>query len=219
MHQLRKMIMHKIKLIIALIGISHLNSFGIEEESYEIENSYPAEIRQNVINTNSYQDFNKNVGIFFDQGLILSQFGNKYVPIFSSQFGVILNNSFSIFSGLQYSVVKSNIDFEIDGNTEAYSMNHFSSFNAGVGYSFFGEYFIHPKIRGTFGRAYFEIENQYEKNTYNYDYLSPAISAEINMWKYVTLELGVQFRYIFQSTQKIANNNFEYMFHILIGNF
>ncbi len=221
MRPLRKMIMHKVKstLIITLLGFYHLNCLGIEEESYEIENSYPAEIRQNIINANSYQDFNKNAGIFLDQGVIVSQFGNKYVPILSSQFGVILNNSLSIFSGLQYSIIKSELDFEMNDETETYTMNHFSSFNAGVGYSFFGENFIHPKIRGTFGRGFFEIENEYDKNTYNYDYITPTVAAEINLWKYVTIEVGVQYRFIFQSSQKIANNNFEYMFHILIGNF
>lgn len=104
-----------IKYILLLVSIQ-TQIQAIELETHEIETSYPAEIRQNVISTNSYQDFNKNVGFFLDQGLYVSKFGNKYIPLLSTQFGVILNNSFSIFSGLQYSVTKNSIEMEFEDN-------------------------------------------------------------------------------------------------------
>ncbi len=208
-----------IKYILLLVSIQ-TQVQAIELETHEIETSYPAEIRQNVISTNSYQDFNKNVGFFLDQGLYVSKFGNKYIPLLSTQFGVILNNSFSIFSGLQYSVTKNSLDMEFeDGETHSVHLSKFSSFNAGLGYSFFGEYFIHPKLRAAFGRAYYEVENDDFRYINNYDYFSPALSAEVNFWKFMTLETGIQYRHIFKSEQKVANNNFEFMFHILIGNF
>ena len=76
------------------------------------------------------------------------------------------------------------------------------------------------KLRSTaFQRAYFEKENEEFKLINNFDYFSPAISAEINLWKYVTLELGIQYRYIFKASQKVSDNNVEYMFHLFIGNF
>ncbi|WP_397600979.1 hypothetical protein [Silvanigrella sp.] len=211
--------MLKGKILFSIIALLPLSLNAIEIETHEIDTAYPADIRQNVINVNSYQDFDKNVGYYLDQGLYLSKFGNKYTPLLSTQLGIILNNSFSIFSGIQYSVTKTNIEYQIEETTESVIMNHYSSFNAGIGYSFFGEYFIHPKLRATFGRAYFEIENEEFKLINNFDYFSPAISAEINLWKYVTLELGIQYRYIFKASQKVADNNVEYMFHLFIGNF
>ncbi len=190
---------------------------AIEIETHEHETSYPTEIRQNVISNNSYQEFNTNVGYFLDQGVYVSKFGNKYIPLLSTQFGIILNNSFSIFSGLQYSIFKHNVDMKLnDGETYSVCLSKFSSFSAGLGYSFFGEYFIHPKLRVTFGRAQYEIENEQFKYLKNYDYFSPGISSEVNLWKYLTLETGVQYRLIFKSADKVANNNFEFMFHLLM---
>ncbi|WP_158996640.1 hypothetical protein [Pigmentibacter ruber] len=208
----------KVKYFLLLVLFQNTAS-AIELETHEIETSYPAEIRQNVISTNSYQDFNKNVGFYLDQGFYASQFGNKYIPLLSTQFGIILNNSLSIFSGLQYSVLKSSVEMEIDSEIHTVELSKYSSFNAGFGYSFFGEYYIHPKLRLSFGRSYYEVENEDFKYINNYDYFSPAISAEVNLWKFVTLEAGIQYRHIFKSEQKVSNNNFEFMFHILIGSF
>lgn len=211
--------MYKIFKVIFFLTIIKLNCYAIEIETHEIETSYPAEIRQNVISTNSYQDFNKNVGIFIDQGLYVSKFGNKFIPLLSSQLGIMLNNALSIYSGLQYSINKNSIEMDYEDEIHAVQLSKYSSFNAGLGYSFFGEYFIHPKIRASFGRSYYEVENDEFKFINSYDYFSPAISAEINLWKFITLETGIQYRHIFKSEQKVANNNLELMFHILIGSF
>ena len=61
--------MFKIIKYILLLFLFKTKYKTIELETHEIETSYPAEIRQNVISTNSYQDFNKNVGFFRPRAL------------------------------------------------------------------------------------------------------------------------------------------------------
>lgn len=214
------MIMYNKIFIFSFLSLLFSNSVhGIEEDAGEYEIPYPKEIRQNLISTNSFQEYNNHVGLYFEQELILSSYGDRYIPIFSSKAGVNINNAIQAYSGAYYLINNPKIEYDINGINENVNIYNFSSFIVGLSYTPFGEYFIHPKFRLEYGRANLLLQNNNVSHQIHYDSITPGVLADINVWKYFNIGTGVQYRYIFNNEKIIASNNFEFIFQILIGSF
>ncbi|WP_186645802.1 hypothetical protein [Fluviispira vulneris] len=215
-----KMFNNKVYLSMVFIFFtSNENAYSIEEEANEYEIPYPKENRQNLFASNSYQEFNTHNGFYLEEGFKISKYGDSYIPIFSTQIGININNSFQLYGGAFYLFNKPTINYKIQNTEEKVSILNFSTLNIGASYTPFGTYYIHPKLGIDYGRTQLSLLNTATNLPVQFDSISPSLYLESNIWKYLNFSIGIQYRYIFNNERLISESNIEYIVKISLGNF